>query len=68
MLYFLYYPHKAGNLKLYRLVVLFRGGEEPRKNKDWLDHIGRWPTSLRDSLAGGSMKDNGSKAELFGGV
>lgn len=68
MSYFFHHPHKAGNLKFWRPVVSFHRGEEPKKKEDWLDSVSGWPTSFRDGLARDSMKNNGSKAELFGSV
>lgn len=66
--YIFYHPYSVGNLKLHRLVVLFHKDKKPRKKKDWLDGIGRWPTSFRDGLTGGSMKNCGFKAKLLGDV
>lgn len=68
MSYLLHYPHKTGNFELCRPVVPPRRGEEPGKKEDWLDGVSGWPTSFRDGLAGGSVKDNGSKTEFLGGV
>lgn len=66
MPYLLHHLYKAGNFKLYRLVISFYKGKEPRKKEDWLDGIGGWPTSsFRDGFAGGSVKDNDSKAKFL---
>ncbi len=66
--YLFHHLHKAGNLELCRPVVLLHWGEKSGKKEDWLDGDGRWSTSFRDGIAGGSVKNHSSKAELLGGV
>lgn len=60
--------YKAGNLKFCRPVVFFHKGEKLEKKEDWLNSISKWLTSFQDGLTGNSIKDNSSKAELFGGI
>lgn len=68
MSYLLHHPHKAGDFELCRPVVPLRRSEEPGKKENRLDGVSGWPTSFWDGLAGGSVKDNGSKAKLLGDV
>lgn len=65
---FLYHPHKAGNLKLCRLIVYLRRGRELRNKEYWVDSIGKWPMSFWNSFVGSSMKDNGSKTKFIGSI
>lgn len=65
MFYFFYHLYEAGNLELCRPVVLFYGGEEPRKKNDWLDDFGGRPTSFRNDLTKDSVKNYSFKVKLF---
>lgn len=41
MPHFFHYSYKSGNLALYKPVVSFYKGEEPRKKEDWLNNGSR---------------------------
>ena len=68
MSYFLHHLHKTSNLELCRLIIFLCRDKKLGKKEDKLDGISRRPTFFRNSLAEGNIKNNGSKAKLFGGV
>lgn len=66
--YFFYYPHKAGNLELCRLVVSLCRGKQPFEKNDWLNSSRGWPAFFGHDFAGDSMKEDGPKAKFFRSV
>ena len=65
---FFNHPNEARDLELCRPVILFSGGEESRKKKNWFDQGAARLTALRQILTGGYVKDHRSESKLLGGV
>lgn len=59
---------KTCNLELCRLIVFFRGSEEPKEEENWLNGAAAQPTSVKQGFIDSDMKNHCSESEFLRGI
>ena len=68
MSHFFNHPHKTCYLELRRPVILFGGGEKPRKEEKWLDRAAVRLSALSQVLFSGGVENNRPKPKFLRGI